>query len=55
METSNNILESNPDSDVIVQNIYGLLEDLEAVLVCGMECGEVGAEILVYFCFYYYF
>ena len=54
-ETANNILEANPEKE-ITEDVYLLLENVETVLLCDVECGEA-VEILVilfYFILFYF-
>ena len=48
VETSNNILIEG-GGEKQQEEVYELLEELEAALVCNLECGEEPAVILVFF------
>ena len=53
-QTANNILISNPQRDT-VDGVYGLIEDLESVLLCDLECGEPPRQFTVFFFFFFFF
>ena len=46
-ETANNILETKPNSEII-DEIYEVLNDVQSVLLCYMECGAEPTEISVF-------
>ena len=45
-QTSSNILVANPE-DVIIDELYVFLQELQTVLLCGLTCGEEAIKILV--------
>ena len=52
IEITNNIISTQPP-DEIVDDIYGVLEELEVLLSCSLNCGERSREYLVcLFCFF---
>ena len=46
VEIANNIIGSQPSIDII-DDVYGVLEDLEVLLSCSLTCGEGSKEYLV--------
>ena len=46
-EAANNILETRPNPDII-DEIYEVLNDVQSVLLCYMECGAEPIEIAVF-------
>ena len=45
-QTASNILATSPENS-IVNEVYDLVENLESVLLCNLECGNAPQEILV--------
>ena len=51
---ADNILATNPEDDIL-DGVYELVEDLESVLLCVIECGDLPIEIMVFFFLFFFF